>query len=321
MRLHLDTDLGGNPDDACALTMLFGWPGVELAGITTTIDPGGRRAGCTTALLELLGRSELPVVAGAAMSLTIRRLAGPNEGLFPQGVTARPASAGAALDVLERVIAAGVRIAAIGPLTNIAAIGPLTNLAALELLRPGALAAADLVVMGGWVDPPGPGYPPWGPERDRNLQGDTVATELVARAVGRLTLVTLPGALSAALTGRDLPRLRALGPVGELLARQSEARRDEAGYATLGRECAGLPDDLVNFHFDPVACAVAAGWGAVRTRTERLSPAVEDGVLHWRRDMRGRPIDVVTEVDGAAFTAAWLTAVERAIRPDDPAHP
>src|SRR6266496_3167863 len=46
MRIHLDTDLGGDPDDTCALAMLLGWPGVELVGITTTIDPGGRRAGC-----------------------------------------------------------------------------------------------------------------------------------------------------------------------------------------------------------------------------------------------------------------------------------
>lgn len=303
MRLHLDTDLGGNPDDACALTMLLGLPDVELAGITTTIDPGGRRAGCALALLDLLGRADIPVTAGAAMSLTTRELAGPKEDLFPPGVRPRPATAGAALDALERAVADGVRIAA---------IGPLTNLAALELLRPGALAAADLVVMGGWVDPPEPGFPDWGPRRDRNVQGDTGAAAAVAAAAGRLTLVTLPATLSATLTGRDLPRLRRLGPVGELLARQSEARRDEAGYAELGPRHPRLPDDLVNFHFDPVACAVAAGWDGVRTRTERLSTAVEDGVLRWRADEAGRAVEVVTAVDGDAFTALWFAAVERA---------
>jgi purine nucleosidase len=308
VRLHLDTDLGGDPDDACALTMLLGWPGAELTGITTTIDPGGRRAGCVVALLELLGRTAVPVTAGAEMSLTTRELAEPNERLFPPGVTPRPASAGAALDVLERAIADRVRIAA---------IGPLTNLAALELLRPGALAAADLVVMGGWVDPPGPGLPAWGPERDWNLQWDTRAAEVVVGAAGRLTLVTLPATLSAPLTGRDLPRLRALGPLGELLARQSEARRDEASYAELGRAHPGLPDDLVNFHFDPVACAVAAGWDGVRIRRERLSAAVADGVLYWRPDRSGRPVELVTAVDGAEFTATWFAAVERALRSDD----
>jgi purine nucleosidase len=305
VRLHLDTDLGGDPDDACALAMLLGLPEVELTGITTTIDPGGRRAGCTETLLRMLGRLDVPVAAGAAMSLTRREPAEPDEALFPAGVEPRPASAGAALDVLERTIADGVRIAA---------IGPLTNLAALELLRPGALAAADLVVMGGWIDRPGPGLPDWGPERDFNLQWDARATEVVAVGAGSLTLVTLPATLEARLTGRDLPRLRALGPVGELLARQSEARRDEAGYAELARQHSRLPDDLVNFHFDPVACAVATGWDGVRTRTELLSTSVEDGVLRWRRDGDGRPVEVVAELDGAAFTEHWFAAVERATR-------
>jgi hypothetical protein len=40
VRIHLDTDLGGDTDDACALAMLLGWPGVELVGIATTADPG-----------------------------------------------------------------------------------------------------------------------------------------------------------------------------------------------------------------------------------------------------------------------------------------
>jgi len=305
VRLHLDTDLGGDPDDACALTMLLGLPDVELTGITTTIDPGGRRAGCTEALLRLLGREEIPVTAGAAMSLTTREVAAPAEDLFPVGTEPRPAPAGAALDVLERTIADGVRIVA---------IGPLTNLAALELVRPGALADADLVVMGGWVDPPAPGFPAWwGPERDFNLQWDTTAARLVAGTAGRLVLVSLPGTLHAPLTGRDLVRLRGLGPVGELLAGQSEARRAEAGYAGLGRAHPGLPDDLVNFHFDPVACAVAAGWDGVRLRTARLATTIDDGVLRWHEDGPGaRPVEVVTDVDGEAFTAAWFAAVERA---------
>jgi purine nucleosidase len=65
VRVHLDTDLGGDPDDACALAMLLGWPDVEVVGVTTTIDPDGRRAGCVAELLEIAGRSDIPVVAGA----------------------------------------------------------------------------------------------------------------------------------------------------------------------------------------------------------------------------------------------------------------
>src|SRR5215471_10934687 len=77
MRVHLDTDLGGDPDDACALAMLLGWPGVDLIGITTTIDPGGRRAGCVAHCLRLAGREDVPVAAGAEVSMTTLRLAEP----------------------------------------------------------------------------------------------------------------------------------------------------------------------------------------------------------------------------------------------------
>jgi inosine-uridine nucleoside N-ribohydrolase len=31
----LDTDIGGDIDDLCALVMLLRWPGVELTGIAT----------------------------------------------------------------------------------------------------------------------------------------------------------------------------------------------------------------------------------------------------------------------------------------------
>jgi inosine-uridine nucleoside N-ribohydrolase len=41
MRVHVDTDFGGDPDDACAVTMLLGWPDVEIVGITTNLDAGG----------------------------------------------------------------------------------------------------------------------------------------------------------------------------------------------------------------------------------------------------------------------------------------
>jgi purine nucleosidase len=44
-RLHLDTDLGGEIDDLCALAMLLGWPGVGLLAVTTVADDRGRRAG------------------------------------------------------------------------------------------------------------------------------------------------------------------------------------------------------------------------------------------------------------------------------------
>ena len=45
VKIHIDTDIGGDIDDLCALAMVLAWPGAELAGVTTNSDDGGRRAG------------------------------------------------------------------------------------------------------------------------------------------------------------------------------------------------------------------------------------------------------------------------------------
>jgi len=250
---------------------------------------------------------DVPVAAGAAVSMTTFEAAEPaGASSWPAAVAPRPSPPGAALDLLARNAAAGA---------TIVGIGPCTNLALLEVARPGSLGRTPVTLMGGWTRAPAAGLPAWGPEMDWNVQWDTRAAEIVGRAAARLTLAALPATLLAQLRAADLPRLRASGPLGELLARQSEARAAEAGMAELGRSHAALPDDLLNFHYDPVACAVAVGWpGAVYEET-RLLPVVRDGVLRFEPDPAGHLIRVLVGLDGPAFTEAWLTAVEAAQRP------
>lgn len=200
---------------------------------------------------------------------------------------------------------------------TVIAIGPLTNLAKLELSRPASLPRASVVAMGGWLEPPTDGLPCWGPEKDWNVQWDTGAALTVAASAGDLTLVPLPVTLKAHLRARDLPRLRRSGPLGELLARQSKARRHDAGMATLGRAHPGLPDDLVNFHHDPVTCAVALGWSGATVEQMPLLPVLENDILRFSPHEDGRLTKVTTDLDTAAFGNTWLDAVEAASRPFD----
>jgi len=306
-RIHLDTDFGGDTDDACALAMLLGWPGVELVGITTVADPAGRRAGYVTHLLELVGRDDIPVAAGAQLSLTTMRSAEPvtdDERHWPRGLPCRASPPGAALDLLDRSIEQGA---------TVVGIGPWTNLALLEVVRPGSLGRVPVVVMGGWTGRPAAGLPQWGPAMDFNVQWDTRAAQIVA-ATARLTMVTLPVTLKTHLRAADLPRLRAAGPLGELLARQSEAHGHDHGMAGLGRAHAGLPDDLLNFQYDPVACAVAIGWPGAMVEDVCLQPVLDAGVLRFQPGRAGHPTRVVVDVDAASFTESWFAAVEAAQR-------
>ena len=304
VRIHLDTDLGGDTDDACALAMLLGWPDVEITGITTVADPGGRRAAYVAHLLRLAGRVDIPLAAGAEISSTTLRRADPveDERHWPVSITPRPSPPGAALDLLSSSLDAGAMLVA---------IGPYTNLALLEIARAGSLARQPVVVMGGWVQPPAPGLPEWGPDMDFNVQWDTRAAEVVA-ATARLTLVTLPATMNAHLRCADVPRLQAAGPLGQLLARQGEAHGQTNQMEKLGREYSGLPDDLLNFQYDPLACAVAAGWDGVTIRDLSVELSWEGSMLRMQEREGARPLRIVTDVDAPRFESAWLEAVIRA---------
>jgi len=255
-------------------------------------------------LLRLAGRDYIPLAAGAEVSATTLGGADPvdDERHWPASVTPRPSQPGAALDLLERSLDAGA---------TLVAIGPYTNLALLEISRIGSLRRQPVVVMGGWVEPPAPGLPRWGPEMDFNVQWDTRAAEVVA-ATARLTMVTLPATLNAHLRRADLPRLRAAGPLGQLLAQQSEAHAETYQMGKLGRANTGLPDDLLNFQYDPVACAVALGWSGATVEDIRVRPLRMDDVLSFQPHPDGRSTRVVLDVDGAAFRETWLSAVEAA---------
>lgn len=296
VRIHLDTDVGGDPDDVCAIALLLALDHVTLTGITTNLeDGGGLRAGCARRVVDMAGAPHVPTIAGAGPTLTDGRVfatTARDARYWAPPVEPLPSpSGGAAGRVLSGAIADG---------DTIVTIGALTNLALLELEQPGTLADATVVAMGGWTRPLGEGLPAWGPERDFNLVCDPRATEVALAAIGDLTLVTLPAAATAHLRSRDLPRLRSLGPLGELMARQAEAYAADMGRRALAAAHSGLPDDLLNFHWDPVTCAVAAGW---------------DGVVVEERDdvpgREGRATRIVTEVDGEGFGRYWLQQIER----------
>jgi purine nucleosidase len=307
-RIHLDTDIGGDPDDLCALAMLLGWPDVRITGITTTQDDDGQRAGYVRHVLKMLGREEIPVASGARRSMTTRKVAAPFTGdtrYWPEPVKPALSEANAAIDLLETSIRGGATVICIGPVTNIAMF---------EMFRGDILKRRKLVVMGGYIAPPGDGFPAWGPEHDWNIQWDTRAMEAVLNTDVDLTIAPFTTALHAPLRERDLARIEATGPLGSLIARQSRARAEDAGFTQLGRDYAGFPDDLVNVHYDPVAVAAGLDWDGVTIERMRLMPYVEDGVMTFEPSAAGREVNVVTDVDGAAFSEMFLDRLAAASR-------
>jgi purine nucleosidase len=300
LKLHLDTDIGGDIDDLCALAMVA-WPGVDLLAVTTVADDRGRRAGYARYALDLAGRPDVPVAAGADVALSVYRTAMgyPDEAVYwPERVPPQPTALDQALDLLENNINQGAIIVA---------IGPYTNLALLEQRSPGILRRARLYLMGGYVYPVRAGFPAWDYRMDWNIQVDVQSAHYVLTH-SNPTLIPLSVTVETALRRAYLPALRQAGPLAQLIARQAEAfARDENNETRYGQTCQGLPDDTINFQHDPLACAIALGWrDGVEIESILLTSTIENGWLRQRVAANGQPTNVVTRVNGAKFNEFWL---------------
>jgi purine nucleosidase len=304
MKLHLDTDLGGDIDDLCALAMLCKWPGLELSAITTNQDDRGTRAGSVRYALHLAGRPSIPVAAGADASLDCYRFFPelPAETRYwPEPIPAAPGPIDAALDLLQESIANG---------RLILGIGAYTNLALLEKRNPGSLKKANLCLMGGLVFPVPDGFPQWDYTMDWNMQIDAQSALLVLERADPL-LVPMTITMQTWLRRADLPTLRQAGPLEQLIATQAEAWAEDHRMETrFGQTCSGLPKDMINFQHDPLACAIALGWNdGIEIEEIPVVSEIRETWLRQRVDPAGKPTRVVTGVDGAKFADFWLRLV------------
>jgi inosine-uridine nucleoside N-ribohydrolase len=304
LKLHLDTDLGGDLDDLCALAMLLRWPHVELTGITTTAEARGRRAGYVHYVLRLAGRSEIPVAAGAdattAMGYRSSLNYHPDAVLWPEPISPAPTPLDDALGLMKTSIEAGAILVG---------IGPCTNFRLLDQRYPGLLSQARLVLMGGYPFPPRARFPRWGPNMDFNVQIDPGSSHHVLTRTSPL-LVPLAVTVETALRQADLEPLRQAGPLGQLIAHQASRWLElEPQNAMLASSSPGLPADFINFQHDPLACAVAGGWTGITTESMALTVEHQDSWLVERRDPLGTPFRVVTAVQTEAFHAFWLDLV------------
>jgi inosine-uridine nucleoside N-ribohydrolase len=300
-KVHLDTDLGGDIDDLCALAMLLRWEDVEITGITTVAEANGRRAGYTRHILDLEGRSNISVAAGADVSQGHYRysdLGYPDEERYwSKPIPPLPDPIENALELLKKSIEQEA---------TIIAIGPYTNLYLLDLRYPGILMEAKLFLMGGFIYSIRAGYPQWGNEMDWNVQVDVQSAKHVLEH-SIPTLIPLSVTVETALRRKYLNDLRNSGPLGELISQQAEAFAiDEQNEKKFGETCEGLPDDIINFLHDPLACAIALGWNdGVETQELPLAIEEKNGWLNERIDPSGKLIHVVTRVDGPRFNEFW----------------
>jgi inosine-uridine nucleoside N-ribohydrolase len=224
MRVLLDVDTG--TDDAVAIMLAALHPGLELAAVTTVSGnvPVANATENSLRVLEYIGRTSIPVYAGAAEPLArparpgapghrnASRIHGDYLDLPP--ATGAPVDGIAALAILAEFRDTGE--------TVLVATGPLTNVALALKLDPGlARRIRTLVIMGG-----SHAIANVTPSAEFNIWADPEAARTVlGSGIEKIVLVTLDATHRALLSWADCQRFRALGtPAGEAAARFIERR-------------------------------------------------------------------------------------------------
>lgn len=304
-RVIFDTDPG--VDDAMALFFLLQSPELELEAVTTVfgnvdVEQTTRNA---RILLDVAGRSEIPVAQGAGRPLMPhrqRQLGGAvvhgDNGLGGADLPSPSRAAGsqrAAELIVERVMAAP------GELTLIA-VGPLTNIALATCLEPRIVEhVRDLIVMGGAATVPGNVTP----LAEANIHNDPEAASIVVAAGYRLALIGLDVTLQGIITPEQVDVLQERGgEVGAFI--HAIAGHYGAHYARrTGR--IGFP-----MH-DSAAVLYAIDPGYFRTERwyleiETTSPRASGMVMVDRRGRWGQTpnADVCVGIDAERFLTLYM---------------
>jgi purine nucleosidase len=299
-KLILDTDIGTDVDDVCALGLALASPEVELLAVTTVFDDVAVRSRIASRVLEIAGRADVPVGIGHSQTLLRNRpfhwagwegeamLRSEDEGTSPW--------VGPAVDLivdLARAHPGEITLVPIGPLTNVAA----------AIVREPKLPEllAGIVLMGGVVrygESLSNSWAEW------NIRCDPEAAALVFRSASSITMVGLDVTKQVKMRRSDLPRLHeARTPLGQLVADQLDLHMHHHTH----RDHALLHDPLaVGMAIDPTFCRTAPLYVQVETRGEFTS-----GVTVAVAPTEAHPANALAcvEVDGPRFERFFVERI------------
>ena len=204
IRVIFDTDLGTDVDDCIALAFLLGSPEIQIEGITCVYGDVSLRARMCRKLLDLRGRSDIPVYEGiSAPLLGLQPIYWPGHegiGLLEEGESFDEGPSQHAVDYLiETVLSNPGQI-------HLLAVGPLTNVATAMIREPRfAETLAHLTIMGGRIQTE---VSAWGPS-EHNIKCDPEAAHVVFASGAPISLVPLDVTLRATIDQRGIDALRA----------------------------------------------------------------------------------------------------------------
>ena len=285
LKVILDTDIGGDIDDAWALGFALQSPDLDLVGVTITDGNTPARAKVACKLLHAGSRDDVPVAVG-------RKTNDSNDFQFAwaEDFTAKQPVAQSAADFIVETVRknpGAITLVAVGPLQNVAdALRKEPNLA--KMLK-------RVVLMSGSIGPSA-----WQPQAmpEWNVVEATADAQVVYGAGLPITTVPLDSTTYVQLKDEEREMLRKRDtPVGHALE-------------SLYRLWIASPTTRMTLH-DQLAVAETVRPGQFFGRKETLSVAVDDKGYTRVDASKGKPTAVCFEPKRDAFMAFYLEGLTR----------
>ena len=301
----IDCDTG--VDDALALMLAAHSPELSMLGVTTVAgNISSAEAALNSAyVLRQVGRPDVPVVHGAAMSLSGREpdpvphihgadgLGGVRSVASPTGAKSETA------DAIELIVSHARRL---GGALTIVATGPLTNIALAIRADPSAMRSVGrLVIMGGALRVPGNITP----HAEFNVHCDPLAFGEVMGFGIPVTLFPLDVTETVTLLTGDLDLSRGISAAKLKFLRDISDVYRQFHRTTCGVDGCYVHDALtIAWLIDPSLAKLQRGRVRVETAGKRV------GKTHWTADPSGH-IDAAIAFDGKRFFDLFWQSLSR----------
>ncbi len=272
----IDTDLGGDPDDSVAL-VVAGLRLPELKLVVTSDEVGGERARFARHLLDLVGRRDVKVVAGADLGNTRLYFV---DGMVPAEVAKQGTD----------VVGAIAEVCASTPgQVRWVGMGPLSNLSALQTARPELVAKMAVTQMGGAIVYRKPD------KAEHNFREDPEA------AIRMLPVLEMwgPKFVVSDVTFNPAMEITADSPIYQRWAEPGAPEWAKVLKEHNDRWMARYPGSMQH---DALTLAAALLWPGVRFARERVAL---DEIARMSRSEEGVEISISISADYGAFMT-WL---------------
>lgn len=235
-KILIDTDIGGDVDDALALALALNSPELEIIGITNVYLANEWRANVTRNILRVYNREDIPVSTGAEKPL----IGWWDESRIPNSSRDFGQIGGKPLPCACDFI---IQTAEQEDNLTIAAIGPLTNVGLAIAKAPHILSKINIVMMGGQINK---AHPEW------NIVCDPEAARIVFESGVPIRMAGLDVTNRCQFTREEVDEIKSTGnPRTDMLGEMMELFIKNFGYLPILHDplalAALLWEDLLTF--------------------------------------------------------------------------